>query len=96
MSIIKVFSLSSSEWWKLLLGLSGSAIASLPWPLFAILLGEILTVFGSTANDRILATIHPWAAAMIGMGVAIGFGAFIKVNAYRVKNFVRTFYIVLL
>ena len=79
-SLFRVIKVNSKEWWIILLGLLGSLVSGSIWPLFALLLGEILEVFARPA-DEILGAIHLWAGLFLVVGVVSGAGVFLKVHS---------------
>lgn len=77
-SFFRVMKYNAREWWLILIGVIGSAINGSIQPLFAVLFGEILTVFRDTTT--ILNGIHPWAGGFVAIGVVSGLAIFAKVS----------------
>ena len=77
--IHRVLGLNRPEWFIIVFGIVGAAINGFIWPSFALLFGEILTVF-ALPPDEILDEIHMWAALFIVVGVVSGVGQFLRVG----------------
>ena len=50
------------------------------FPIFSIIFGEVLDVL-TLPSDEVLASVHPWAAGFIGIGLATGTANFLKVGS---------------
>ena len=79
-SMLRVIRVNAKEWWMILLGSIGSAINGSINPLFAVLFGEIFSVFSMRRADEVLDGIHPWAGLFLAFGVVSGLAIFCKVS----------------
>ena len=72
---------NAKEWWIIVLGVLGSFVLGSIFPLFAVIFGQLLTVFSSPA-DEILGELHLYASLFLVLGVVSGIAMFIKVHTY--------------
>ena len=79
-SLLRVLKYNAREWWLIVLGTIGSAINGSINPLFAVLFGEIFSVFSSPIPSEVINRVHPWAATFIAFGVVSGVAVFLKVR----------------
>ena len=78
-SLRKILSVNSDQWWLLLFGTLGAMLVGAVFPVFAIVFGEVLRVFALPAN-QVLGELHPWAGAFLILGMAAAFGLLVKVG----------------
>ena len=78
-SLLRVMALNAKEWWLIVLGVIGAAVAGSITPLFAIIFGEILSVFASR-RDEIRSAIALWSGMFLVLGFVSGIGIFLKVD----------------
>ncbi len=76
--LMRVIKLNAPEWWIILIGIFGAAINGGFFPVWAILFGEVLTVFSLPA-DEVLDEIHLYAGLYIVLGFVSGTAYFLKV-----------------
>ena len=62
------------------LGVLGALIMGSAFPIFSIIFGEVLDVL-TLPSGEVLASVHPWAAGFIGIGLATGTANFLKVGS---------------
>ena len=77
---------NSKEWWIIALGLLGSIVLGVVYPVFAIIFGQILDIFARPPSE-ILSALHPWAGLFLVMGAVVSTGAFLKVRHEKLYNF---------
>lgn len=77
---------NSKEWWIIALGLLGSIVLGVVYPVFAIIFGQILDIFARPPSE-ILSGLHPWAGLFLVMGAVVSTGAFLKVRHEKLCNF---------
>ena len=80
-SLIRIMKANLKEWYLIVLGILGAAVVGSMYPVFAVIFGEILTVFARPA-DEILDAIHLWGGLFLVLGVVSGTAAFIKVRLF--------------
>ena len=78
-SFFRVIKVNAREWWLICFGLLGAAINACAFPVFAILFGEILSVF-ALPSDQVLNKIHPFAALFFVLGLMNATGHLLKVR----------------
>ena len=78
-SLPRVLALNAKEWWIIIVGVVGAAMNGSIFPVFAVIFGEILTVF-SLERDEVLSAIAPWVGLFAALGVVSGVGVFLKVS----------------
>ena len=76
----RVLKVNAKEWWIIILGLLGAAIAGSIWPLFGVLFGEFLDVFALPA-DEVVEESHLWGGLLIVLGIVSGLGVFTRVSS---------------
>lgn len=79
MSWARIWSLNSPEAYLIALGLLGSALQGVIYPMFAYFFGQVLRIF-TLPFDMVLAAIHVWASTFLILGVVSGVATFTKVT----------------
>lgn len=79
------------EWAIIVFGVIASFINGLIFPAFAVVFGEVLSVFAGMP-DQILSDIHPWGAAFLGLGIVLGISSFFKVGLCSEAHRYRAMY----
>ena len=74
-----MLALNAKEWWVIIIGLLGAIVNGSIWPLFAILFGEVLSVF-QAPPELVLDRTHVWGGLFLVLGVISGVGIFFKVS----------------
>ena len=78
-SLFRVIKVNAPEWYLICLGLVGATINAAIFPAFAILFGEILTVFALPRNE-VINGVHTYAGLFVMIAVVSAIAHFTKVR----------------
>jgi ABC-type multidrug transport system fused ATPase/permease subunit len=81
--LLPLLKLNAREWPFIALGILGSFIEGVAFPLFAIFFGEVLSVFTSTDPESEVAL---WSGLLFLLGVVSGIGIFMKTFCFTVAG----------
>ena len=78
-SFLRLLRVNSSEWWLIAVGVLAAIVNGSIFPIFSLLLGEVLTIFQNSRTDQVLDDVTMWGVLFLGLAFGSAIAAFFKV-----------------
>lgn len=84
-SFIRLLKVNTPEWWLIIIGVLAAMVNGSVFPVYSILFGEVLRVFGMPSGD-VLDGITPWAIVFLALATGSAIAIFFKVSHQQAKR----------
>ncbi|TPX35876.1 hypothetical protein SmJEL517_g01675 [Synchytrium microbalum] len=82
----RLIKMNAPEWWILLIGLTGSVANGVTFPVFALVFGRILAVFGNPDIEQMQRDASFWASMFVVLSVVAGSANFSQMALFGIAG----------
>ena len=78
-SLLRLLRVNSPEWWLIAVGVLAAIVSGSIFPIYSLLLGEVLKIFQNSRTDQVLDDVTMWGVLFLGLACVSAVAVFFKV-----------------